>query len=93
MLRKMVVSQPISRAIGAFRLPRETLLDLRAHVHEDIPRKYENSKQVRMADDRLYICRYAATDKSGTGHIFTFAIDDTTSADYLMVDQIGHRTI
>ena len=89
----MVVSQPISQTVRSFGLPRETSIDFYFHVHEDIPRTYEMSKKVRMADNRLFLHRYVSTDNSGMGHLFTFGIDDTTSADHLMIAQIQHRII
>ena len=89
----MVVSHQISRTIGLFGLSRATLLDMLAHVYEDIPRKYEAIKNVRMNDIRLFVHRYVSTDESGVGHLFIFGIDDTTSPDHLMLAQIKHKIV
>ncbi len=89
----MVVPFPVSRIIGSFGLPRQTLLDLLVHVHQEIVSKYDSIKNARTADVRLFIHRFVLTDAAGTGHLFVFAIDDTTSPAHLMIVQIKHRLV
>jgi len=89
----MVVSHQISRTIGLFGLPREALLGLFAHIHQDIASLYQSIQTRRMADERLFVHRFVLTDNSGEGHLFLFAIDDTTSSDHLMITQISHKIV
>lgn len=89
----MVVPSQVSRTIGSFGLPRETLLDLLAHVYQDIASKYDSIKKARTADVRLFVHRFVLTDTAGAGHLFIFDIDDTTSPAHLMITQIKHRLV
>lgn len=93
MLRKMVVSPENSLAIGSFGLPRETLLDLLAHVYHSIPGAYASIHTPRMADTRLFRYRFVSTDHNGVGHLFLFGIDDTTSPEHLIIAQLQHRIV
>ena len=84
MNRKVVVPQPISRAIGAFGLPRELLVMLLARIHEGVVRDYDKHRTHRAGDDdRLYRYRILIHLDSKR-HLFAFAIDDSTSPEHLI---------
>lgn len=93
MKSKVIVSPRISRAIRAFGLAREVLLELLIQMHEGTVRDYQSARNRRMNDERLYQYRILVTDEGGREHLFVLAVDDTTSPDHLRIANIGHGAL
>jgi hypothetical protein len=89
---KSIIPDPISREIGSFQLPRQTVVQLLAAIHEAIPREYERFRKYRVENnDRLY--RFKLLIPAGeTIHLFMFSIDDTTANGHLILADITHRS-
>lgn len=93
MQRKTVVLSPVGKAIRSFGLTREVLIDLLAHIHEDIAPKHGSINYARAKNNRHFEYRFAVTEKAGTGHLFVFEIDDTTSQEHLFIIEIRHQVV
>ncbi len=93
MTLKVVVPAPISKAINAFRLPRQVMVQLVSRMHHDIPRDHPQFHHFRVdKDERTYTYRIAIRDEA-CRHLFTMAIDDSTAPpDLLIVASIRHDT-
>lgn len=90
-MRKVLVPKPVSEAIGALSLGRAVLVQLLTRVHLDISRTYDDRKMFRAkgAEDTHY--RHSLVVKeAGVRHLFVLTIDDTTSQDNLIIDDIRH---
>lgn len=90
MKRKVLLPASISRAIRAFGLSRDVLVELLSHIHEGIPRDYEMLRHHRTEDVRYYKHRIVITTQDGREHLFLVIVDDTTSPDHLQIAKIGH---
>ena len=84
MNRKIVVPKPVSTAIGSFGLPRELVNRLLSQLHNEVQRDYERFRHFRLIDERMYRHRLLIRTDGGK-HLFTFAIDDTTSPELLVI--------
>lgn len=89
---KAIVPQPISKAIGAFRIDREIKIRLLAAIHDDLPRHADEFRLFRSrADDRFFHYK-AAIEEAGIEHTFFLEIDDSASG-YLIVASIRYVRI
>ena len=91
-MRVTKVPPEISRKIRECRLSRSGLLRLLASLHADLPQQYDLHKRRRHPeDDRLFLFPGAFAD-GGLMHTFEFHIDDSTSAEHLLVSGLEHDT-
>src|SRR5205807_2251678 len=87
--RNTKVPKPISAKIGSFGLPREVMLQLEARIHHEIAESYDTHRLARSAlNDRLYYHRMVVQGDPEK-HLFTLAIDDSTSQDDLIIEGIS----
>ncbi len=91
MSRKIVIPKPISQYIGRLGLSRQILLKLLNHIHVDMPEHYNRFRQNRVLNNEDSQCTWRFVIKDGTiAHLFSFAIDDTTSPDHLIIVFLRH---
>ncbi len=85
------VPKTISAAIRSFGLPREVVIQLVMRIHSDIPRDYPRFRNFRTEGaERTY--RYRMVIKhQNVRHLFTFAVDDCTAQNFLIVEDITHN--
>jgi hypothetical protein len=84
-LRKAVVPKPISIRIGEFPLSRTVKNRLLAAIHADSPKDFPQSRHFRLPGNDLYYRYRIAITEGERSFSFTLAIDDTTTAEHLIV--------
>jgi hypothetical protein len=89
MQRRLVIPKPISETIRSFGLSRNAVVSLFTRIHSDIVQKYEIRRHARTADPSLYR-HILLVHCDGTDHLFTLAIDDTTSNEHLIISDLRH---
>ena len=90
-MRRTLVSPEITRLIGQCRLTRDGAVRVFAGLHGELPQRYARSRGLRHPeDDRLFFF-----DAFGDGelmHTFSFHVDDSTSAEHLLVTDLEHES-
>ena len=87
----VVLTAPVSTALGALRLPRRVLVAILADLHGLLPStagSYRSRRDPTDSDRFVYPVR--AFDGSHW-HVLDFAVNDTQAADYLFIEAVAHR--
>lgn len=91
-MRRTIVPPEITQMIGECGLTRHGTVRVFAALHSELPQQYERLRRLRHPeDDRLFFF-FAAVADEGRMHTFTFHIDDTTSAEYLILTDLEHES-
>jgi hypothetical protein len=91
-VRRTIVPPEISRLIGACRLTRAGVVRLMAGLHGELAQRYARYSRLRHPeDDRLFFFFDAFADGDRM-HTFTFHVDDSTSAEHLIVTDLEHES-
>ncbi len=89
-MRRLVVPPGISRKIGAL-LSRNGVVRLLSRLHEELPARYGRYRGLRHPDDDGSFLFFVVVAE-GRMHSFTFFIDDSTSPDHLLVQDVEHNS-
>jgi hypothetical protein len=91
-VRRIKVSAVIARKIGECGLTRNGIVRILAGLHGELPQAYTHYRGLRHPeDDRLFFFFDALAD-GGLMHTFTFHVDDSTSAEHLIVKDLEHES-
>jgi hypothetical protein len=74
------------------RLTRNGIVRILTGLHGELPQRYSRFRNLRHPeDDRLFFFFDAVADGSVL-HTFTFHVDDSTSAEHLIVEDFDHES-
>ena len=91
-MRQIKMPPEITRLIGECHLTRNGAVRVFANLHGELPQHYDRFRSLRHPeDDRLFFFFDAFAD-GGRMHTFTFHIDDSTSAEHLIVTDLEHES-
>lgn len=90
-MRRTIVPPEISRMIGDCRLTRNGAVRVFAALH-DLPQRYGRFRHLRHPEDDRRFFFFEAVADGGLMHTFTFHIDDSTSAEHLIVADLEHES-
>lgn len=88
MKRKVIVNAKMSAAWRAFGLPRNVSVRFWSYLHTDIPENYAAIRVNRVRDGCSFRHHRIISDEDRETYLITIVVDDTTSADHLILEQI-----
>ena len=92
-MRRIIVPPEIARMIRDCRLTRSAGLRLfAAGLHGELREHYERYRQLRHPDDDRLVLFFWAMADGIVMHTFTFFVDDSTSADDLIIVDFEHES-
>lgn len=89
-MRRTIVSLEITRLIGECRLMRNSVVRVLSGLHGELPQHYARYKGLRHPDDDRLLFFFDALADGDLMHTFTFHVDDSTSAEHLIVKDLEH---
>jgi len=88
--RSVKVPQPVSRAIGTFQLTRALTVRVLAAIHQELPQATPQHRSARIpGDDRCFAFRILLPE-GDVQHLFVLKVDDATSSDQFIVEDVRH---
>lgn len=87
MMHKTIVPGPITREIRALHLGRTLGVRFFSALHHDLPARWMDDRGNRLEDERCYESRIVV-EESDSRRIFLVAVDDSTSAEHLLIVDI-----
>jgi len=91
-VRRTVVSPEITRMIGECRLTRLGAVRVYAGLHGELPQRYDRYRGLRHPEDGRLFLFFDAFADGDLMHTFTFHVDDSTSAEHLIVIDLEHES-
>ena len=90
MNRKALMPPDISRFIGSSGLSRAATNQLLSRIHVECPERHNVLKKFRASEDERFYWHTLVILDGGRRHLFTFSIDDVTSAEHLIIAGVSH---
>jgi hypothetical protein len=90
-VRRTIVPPEITALIGACRLTRQGVVRLLSMLHGELPQQYGRFRNLRHPEDERLFFYFVALFEEGVRHTFTFTVDDSTSAEHLLIADLEHE--
>ena len=84
-MRRIEVSSKIARKIGECGLTRNGTVRILAGLHGELPQRYTRYRGLRHPDDDRLFFFFDVLADGDRMYTFTFHVDDSTSAEHLIV--------
>ena len=91
-MRRTIVPPLITRLIGEYGLTRSGVVRILAALHGPLPQQYGRFRSIRHPDDARLFFFFDALADGDLMHTFTFHVDDSTSAEHLIVKDLEHES-
>jgi hypothetical protein len=89
-MRKVTVPPPISQYIGGLSLSRALVVQILTRMHVELPNEYERFSRYRVKGHESWYRYRFVIRENNIRHLLTFAVDDSTSPDDLIVRAIRY---
>jgi hypothetical protein len=91
-VRRIKVPPEIAQMIGECGLTRNGTVRILAGLHGELPQGYTRYRGLRHPDDDRLFFFFDALADGDRMHTFTFHVDDSTSAEHLIVKDLEHES-